>query len=168
MNPETCPCASGKIYAECCEPLHLGHASPRTATQLMRARYAAYALALVDYLHDTAGPRVQKEFDAANTKTWSQSATWTGLDIVKETLGGPGDETGVVEFIAHYTVKEKPFDHHEVAKFEKRDGVWVFMDGRILGTDPLRREAPKVGRNDPCPCSSGKKFKKCCAGKTPE
>ena len=27
---------------------------------------------------------------------------------------------------------------------------------------PVTREAPKVGRNDPCPCGSGKKFKKCC------
>lgn len=27
---------------------------------------------------------------------------------------------------------------------------------------PLRRDAPRVGRNDPCPCGSGKKFKKCC------
>jgi len=27
---------------------------------------------------------------------------------------------------------------------------------------PMRRELPKVGRNDPCPCGSGKKFKKCC------
>ena len=27
---------------------------------------------------------------------------------------------------------------------------------------PIRRETPKVGRNDPCPCGSGKKFKKCC------
>ncbi len=27
---------------------------------------------------------------------------------------------------------------------------------------PLRRTAPKVGRNEPCPCGSGKKFKKCC------
>jgi uncharacterized protein len=26
----------------------------------------------------------------------------------------------------------------------------------------MRRSAPKVGRNDPCPCGSGKKFKKCC------
>ena len=25
-----------------------------------------------------------------------------------------------------------------------------------------RREAPKIGRNDPCPCGSGKKYKKCC------
>ncbi|MFN8640511.1 MAG: SEC-C metal-binding domain-containing protein [Candidatus Binatia bacterium] len=28
--------------------------------------------------------------------------------------------------------------------------------------EPVRRESPKVGRNDPCPCGSGKKHKKCC------
>ena len=28
--------------------------------------------------------------------------------------------------------------------------------------EPVRREAPKVGRNEPCPCGSGKKFKDCC------
>lgn len=27
---------------------------------------------------------------------------------------------------------------------------------------PIQREKGKVGRNDPCPCGSGKKFKKCC------
>ena len=27
---------------------------------------------------------------------------------------------------------------------------------------PVRRDEPKVGRNDPCTCGSGKKFKKCC------
>jgi uncharacterized protein YecA (UPF0149 family) len=27
---------------------------------------------------------------------------------------------------------------------------------------PLRRASPKVGRNEPCPCGSGKKHKKCC------
>ena len=27
---------------------------------------------------------------------------------------------------------------------------------------PVRRDAPKVGRNDPCPCGSGKKYKQCC------
>ncbi len=30
----------------------------------------------------------------------------------------------------------------------------------------LKRAAPKAGRNDPCPCGSGKKFKQCCEGKT--
>ncbi|MEO7010163.1 MAG: SEC-C metal-binding domain-containing protein, partial [Caldimonas sp.] len=27
--------------------------------------------------------------------------------------------------------------------------------------DTVRRDTPKVGRNDPCPCGSGKKFKQC-------
>jgi len=27
---------------------------------------------------------------------------------------------------------------------------------------PVRKQAPKVGRNDPCPCGSGKKYKRCC------
>ena len=30
----------------------------------------------------------------------------------------------------------------------------------------FRRDAPKVGRNEPCPCGSGKKFKHCCANVT--
>jgi len=30
------------------------------------------------------------------------------------------------------------------------------------GTKTIRREEPKIGRNDPCPCGSGKKFKQCC------
>ena len=33
-------------------------------------------------------------------------------------------------------------------------------------SQPLRRAEPKVGRNDPCPCGSGLKFKKCCQGKS--
>ena len=27
---------------------------------------------------------------------------------------------------------------------------------------PYQRESAKIGRNDPCPCGSGKKYKKCC------
>ena len=38
----------------------------------------------------------------------------------------------------------------------------------LLVSDFLERPvATKVGRNDPCPCGSGKKFKKCCIGRTP-
>jgi len=33
------------------------------------------------------------------------------------------------------------------------------------GVQTIRRQKAKVGRNDPCPCGSGKKYKKCCAGK---
>ena len=40
----------------------------------------------------------------------------------------------------------------------------VLEGGRLFPgkVDTFRRQAPKVGRNDPCPCGSGKKFKRCC------
>jgi preprotein translocase subunit SecA len=61
----------------------------------------------------------------------------------------------------------KEFSHPEVAKFEipAREE----SDSQIqtaLQKPPVhsaRSNQPKVGRNDPCPCGSGKKFKKCCA-----
>ena len=31
-----------------------------------------------------------------------------------------------------------------------------------LGEEPIVRDTPKIGRNDPCPCGSGKKYKRCC------
>jgi preprotein translocase subunit SecA len=36
---------------------------------------------------------------------------------------------------------------------------------RAQRATPLERSAPKIGRNDPCPCGSGKKYKKCCLPK---
>ena len=38
----------------------------------------------------------------------------------------------------------------------------VLQGGDVVKVEPVRREAPKVGRNDPCSCGSGKKHKKCC------
>jgi preprotein translocase subunit SecA len=34
-----------------------------------------------------------------------------------------------------------------------------------FGSEPIRNKNRNVGRNDPCPCGSGKKFKKCCLDK---
>lgn len=37
-----------------------------------------------------------------------------------------------------------------------------WLDRRALQSAPSRRASPKVGRNDPCPCGSGRKYKHCC------
>jgi uncharacterized protein len=37
---------------------------------------------------------------------------------------------------------------------------------KLSSVRTFRRDAPKVGRNEPCPCGSGKKFKQCCARAT--
>jgi len=162
MSENDCPCSSGQPFEECCEPYLLGRLPAPTAEALMRARYSAYALASIDYLYKTSGPRVRKEFDAAGSKKWSESADWTGLEVLSVAGGGEQEDTAHIEFIAHYTVKETHFDHHEHADFGRVDGEWRFLDGKVLGPDPVRRDTPKIGRNDPCGCGSGKKFKKCC------
>jgi SEC-C motif-containing protein len=132
----------------------------------MRSRYTAYTLAAIDYLYRTSGPRVRREFDAEGSKKWAESAEWQGLEVLGSEGGGDGDHQGVVEFIARYRIKDQAFEHHERATFQRIDGEWRFQDGKVFGPDPVRREEPKIGRNDPCPCGSGRKHKKCC-GLTP-
>lgn len=160
-----CPCGSGSPYAECCEPYVTGATPAPTAESLMRSRYTAYTLAEIDYLYATSGPGIRKEFDHETSRSWAESAEWQGLAVLNVEGGGVGDQTGRVEFLARYQVGEKVCDHHEHAEFGRVDGEWRFLDGLVRGPEPVRREGPKVGRNDPCPCGSGRKFKKCCAGK---
>lgn len=44
--------------------------------------------------------------------------------------------------------------------------IYDFWEARRNVPAPVRRETPKVGRNDPCPCGSGRKFKQCCGSQT--
>ncbi|MDA3926431.1 MAG: YchJ family protein [Kiritimatiellae bacterium] len=162
---EPCPCGSKLDFDQCCEPFLLDIKKPKTATQLMRSRYTAYAMGTVEFLFKTSSPKVKKEFDADSSRKWAESAKWTGIEVIKEIEGTAKDSKGTVEFIAHYTVNETDFNHHERADFAKIDGEWMFMDGKIFGPEPKRREEPKIGRNDPCICGSGKKYKKCCSKK---
>ncbi|KAF0126763.1 MAG: putative metal-binding protein [Elusimicrobia bacterium] len=41
----------------------------------------------------------------------------------------------------------------------------VLQGGEVQKVETVRREEPKVGRNDPCHCGSGRKYKKCCGAK---
>ena len=161
-NNELCPCASGKTFGECCGPILSGKKKAETAVEVMRARYSAYAVCDTGFLYRSSGDEVRAEFDEKTAREWAQIATWQGLEIVKTEKGGPGDEEGTVEFIAKYTAQDRECCHHERSLFRKIDGEWRFIDGAIQGVDPYRREQPKIGRNDPCPCGSGKKYKKCC------
>jgi SEC-C motif-containing protein len=105
---------------------------------------------------------VQEEFDEQMSRAWSAQAKWHGLEIVGTEAGGDGDDSGVVEFRALYTANGEFCNHHEVAQFVREKDGWKFADGELVAEKPLVREEPKTGRNDPCPCGSGKKYKKCC------
>jgi SEC-C motif-containing protein len=75
-------------------------------------------------------------------------------------MGGAEDASGEVEFIARYLENGLKREHHETALFRKEKGTWLFTEGAMVKPKPLVSE--KVGRNEPCPCASGAKYKKCC------
>jgi SEC-C motif domain protein len=150
-----CPCNSGNSYSLCCEPLIAGHKNAVTAEALMRSRYTAYVVKDADYL----------------LRTWHQSTKpaaiasatipdWYGLHVVRTEVGDEGDTHGVVEFKAKAIFRKKVWNLHEVSRFVKENNQWFYVDGDILESPPVTSN--KVGRNAPCPCGSGKKYKKCC------
>jgi len=168
MTGTDCPCSSGRTFADCCQPVIQKQRLAQTAEELMRARYSAYATAAVDFLRESSAPLLQRKFDEKSSREWAQGSEWRGLKIVRCVDGSPEDSTGTVEFIASYRYKDQDHEHHETASFIRdARGHWSFEDGWVAGHAPIRREEPKIGRNDPCPCGSGLKFKKCCALKPP-
>ena len=155
-----CACGTSKEFAACCQPYIEGRSKPLTAEALMRSRYTAFTIADVDYIESTTEDSKRGEFDHAGTLEWAKNSDWKGLEVVKTEAGGEKDTEGKVEFIAKYSYDGKDQNHHERAEFRKREGKWYFVDGRLVQA-PIRNEN-KIGRNDPCPCGSGKKYKKCC------
>lgn len=159
MTVEPCPCNSGASYAECCEPLIRGIRPAATAESLMRSRYSAYTKVEIDYLYETTHPDHRKGYDHEGTRQWAEKSTWNGLEIISA-RGGEEDTLGEVEFVATYRDGDTVHAHHELGKFRKLNGSWFFVDGKMVGQKPII--STKIGRNEPCPCGSGSKYKKCC------
>jgi SEC-C motif-containing protein len=158
---KSCPCGSGLPYTECCEPYITGTQKPPTAEALMRSRYTAYAEHAVDYIINTCIPdEGKRNIDVKETRAWSEKSTWQGLKILSVTKGSPADTEGTVEFEASYERDGLKDIHHEKARFKKLDNNWFYEEGDIVPKTVVRA-VPKVGRNEPCPCGSGKKYKFC-------
>jgi SEC-C motif-containing protein len=116
----------------------------------MRSRYSAFVERDWDYLNHT-----QLRQDNGPP---TPDIIWLGLEIRATLAGGAEDNGGTVEFLARYSHQGSNAELHEISHFQKVDGKWLYVDG----TFPRPGKKPKSGRNDPCPCGSGLKFKNCC------
>jgi SEC-C motif domain protein len=128
----------------------------------MRSRYSAYVIGAIDYLHETLHPDYRSDHDQAATRRWAEESIWLGLEILATEKGGEGDEDGIVEFVAGYKEKGMARRYHERSRFRREGERWYYVDGEVQRPGTYVQEHVKVGRNDPCPCGSGKKYKKCC------
>jgi SEC-C motif-containing protein len=153
-----CPCGSGKEFSSCCGPILSGARLASTAEELMRARFTAHSLRDFAFVHRTYRPTSKQPFvpvpDGPTTE-------WTRLEIHSHRPGKTPD-VATVEFSAYG--KEGGVEQvlHEKAEFVRKGGEWIYTRPLREGPAPFREVAKKPGRNDPCPCGSGKKYKHCC------
>jgi|PlaIllAssembly_1097288.scaffolds.fasta_scaffold192433_3 SEC-C motif-containing protein len=120
-----CPCGSGRPYARCCQPLHLGAPAP-DAQALMRSRYSAYVLGLEPYLLATWHPSTRPErLDLAA----AAAPNWLGLEVRRHEPGGPDE--AIVEFVARYRLGGRGHRLHEVSRFLCESGRWLYVGGEF-------------------------------------
>lgn len=120
----------------------------------MRSRYSAYVLGQVDYLLATTLPAQQDGLDRDAISAWSAQSTWLGLEVESAEILAGQPEHAAVTFTARWHDDDGEHSHRERSAFVQRVDRWYFIDPSV---------GLKAGRNDPCPCGSSQKFKKCCA-----
>ena len=164
---KNCPCGSEKTLADCCALIHADESLAVNAEQLMRARYTAFVINNIDFVinsyHSSCNAHLERDEIAS-----AAEIDWLKLQIINSSKAL--DETAFVEFKAWYMEDGQLQLMHERSRFLKeRAGeqrVWRYIDG-VFPDKKQQVSGPvtvtKVGRNDPCPCNSGKKHKKCCA-----
>ncbi|MGP3986044.1 YchJ family protein [Streptomyces sp. 3N207] len=124
--PSVCPCGAAR-YAECCGRFHRGDAAPATPEELMRSRYAAFALGETAYLLRTWHPDTRPA-----TLDLSGGPRWTGLEILATSGGSAFHDEGTVTFRAHYLGADgEPGVQEERSRFTRVDGVWMYVDGTV-------------------------------------
>ncbi|MGL5967463.1 MAG: YchJ family protein [Kluyvera sp.] len=148
---ELCPCGSALEYSLCCQRYLSGNECAPDPSHLMRSRYCAFVKKDADYLVKTWHPSCQADTFRDNIRSGFADTQWLGLTVFATEEGRNPDE-GFVSFVARFNEGNKNGAIIERSRFLKENGQWYYIDGT----------RPVIGRNDLCPCGSGKKFKKCC------
>jgi SEC-C motif-containing protein len=130
----------------------------------MRSRFSAFCIGHVDYLISTHHPSQRRDDDRAQLAASLNHCQWLELSIIHCQQGSTDQQHGEVEFIASYRQDGQLAQLHERSRFVKEQGRWFYLHGDILETAQSTSKPSKPGRNQPCHCGSGKKFKHCHGG----
>ncbi|MDC0609556.1 YchJ family metal-binding protein [Vibrio sp.] len=122
-----CPCGSKKRYKNCCELIHKDHSKAQIPEQLMRARYSAYALGLIDFIintypHEIATTLPRKEIESGTLLTWTKL-------VIKSSSLSQNETEGFVHFKAFYIENGASYALEELSRFQKVNGLWFYVDG---------------------------------------
>ena len=157
-----CYCCADLPFSACCEPFLTHKKIPDTAEKLMRSRFSAYATKNFEYVLRTYAADKQANLNINTLAENAENIIWFALRI-DDTNNIPltSNATDTVTFTAFYFENKNIFQLHETSNFVVEDNQWRYYDGKLF--DDCGKI--KYGRNLPCLCNSGKKFKQCCANK---
>jgi SEC-C motif-containing protein len=159
QHGQPCPCGSGNLFENCCGPILARQRPAATAEQLMRSRFTAHVAEDFLHLHRTHLPTAKLPYVAEAES--GPAMHWTRLVIHSHEIAKDPD-LAFVDFSAFFAEDRAERELREKAEFRRIDGEWLYTRAVRSGPAPFKTAAPKVGRNDPCPCGSGKKYKQCC------
>ncbi|MCK6426907.1 MAG: SEC-C domain-containing protein [Burkholderiaceae bacterium] len=122
-----CPCGSGRSLAACCGRWHAGpmHLQAPDAEALMRSRYSAFVLDRRDYLLATWHPDTRP----AALEPPQPGLKWLGLQV-RERQQQDADHA-TVEFVARSKLGGRAQRLHELSRFVRVDGRWLYRDGDL-------------------------------------
>ena len=122
---KNCYCSSLITFELCCQKFIDFSQNAKSAEDLMRSRYSAYATQAIDYLVATTALIQRQSLSKRDILIWSQSNQWTKLEIIEST-------TTTVEFKAYYTdSNNRSYIHHEKSTFIIEDQKWCYVDGEF-------------------------------------
>lgn len=155
IKKSACPCGSKLPYSACCEIYHAHHGTASTAEALMRSRYSAYAFGHYDYVLATYASEFRQGLSEAKLAESDTGTQWLNLEVLSE----QSTETDATVVFKAISLQDQRFYlMHECSQFVFREGQWFYTTGDIQSDSGEL----KLGRNDLCPCKSGKKVKRCC------
>lgn len=148
-----CYCGTAQAFEQCCAPIINGEKKADNAEQLMRSRYSAYCVNNSEYIHNTYALTKHAENSVREIKLFAELA-----DFIKLTVNSFNEQgnSAQVHFKAEYICDGYYCQLEEVSNFVIEEDQWRYLDGTLTPHNET-----KLGRNDTCPCDSGKKFKKC-------
>ena len=134
-DAEACPCGSGRALSACCKPFLDGQAIAPTAESadaqpLQRLRPRPGRLPAADL---ASGPSARR----SGSRCQAELAGTEG--IATSSTAQEGDNEGVVEFVARFKIAGRGHRLHEISRFEKVDGRWLYLDGARGSTDSSLR-----------------------------
>ncbi len=125
-NSNLCPCGSTKPYIACCARYVDNNEAAPTAEALMRSRYTAYTLLCEDYMLATWHPSTRPSALGLAEETHTK---WLGLEVKRHEQQDA--EHAIVEFVARYKVNGRAHRLHEVSRFVREEGGWLYVDGEV-------------------------------------